>query len=192
MGTTILNADECGYKEFMTIGPLIWGFNGARGNQRLHIMRVIVVQDNTSKDESFWCKLGFAPPQFHWKVDLDIYLEDGTQIQVHTTEPKFLKKMEKYIWELQQQRRHVEFYGQNNPQPVGLTEEEKEYIVILTQQIESEKILMRYMIQEREKREARYDWDSAEVQRQQKKILAAEKRIWNLQRQIEKLRAKEV
>jgi hypothetical protein len=59
------------------------------------------------------------------------------------------------------------------------------------QQLESEKMILRYLNQERDKVAATHPWDSYEVQQKQKKVLACEKRIWNLQQRIDKIRAKE-
>lgn len=188
MPTRILNAEECGYKEFMMIGPNLWGFGGSKGNQKLHIMRVIVVDEHTKVAGHSL----FGKPNYNWDVDLDIYLEDGTKIETHSTNEKFIRRMMTYCWELNKQRPHVNFYGQQEEKREELTKADRENLVIMTQQLESEKLILNYLIQERDKILATHRWESYEVQVKQKKVLAAEKRIWNLQQRIDRLHAKAV
>lgn len=189
MATRILNVDACGFREFMSIGKIVWGFGGSKGDQRLHILRVTVVQDATKKTGSSL----LGKPYFSWDVDLDIYLEDGTKIEVHTTDEKFVRKMMPYCWEIQQKNPRVNFYGPNAEQrEQGLSVAEHQKLIILLQQLESEKLILRYHEQVRDEIKATRPWESYEVQQKQRKVLASQKRIWNLQQQIDKLNAKAV
>ena len=187
MSTRILNSQECGYNSFFTIGRIIWaqGPIGSGISDRLQIARVIIIQDATTESRSFF----LAKPIMHWNVDLDVYLDNGTKIEVHTDDESFIRKMLEYVWELQQRDPRVKFYERE--EKPGLTPQEKQGLVILMQQLESEKMILRYLNQERDKVAAKHPWESYEVQQKHKKVLACEKRIWNLQQRIDKIHAKE-
>jgi hypothetical protein len=187
MSTQILNPTECGYTSFFSIGSLIWaqGPVGSFVSDKLQIARVIIVQDATKESRSLF----FAKPIMHWDVDLDIYLENGKKIEVHTDEGSFIKKMSAYVWEFQRKNPRVNFYGREEKR--GLTPQEKEGLVILMQQVESEKLILAHLMKERDKAAAENLWASYEVQQKQKKVLACQKRIWTLQQRIDKIRAKE-
>lgn len=107
--TVILNHAECGYDYFVTVGKMIVAC-GRRGVNKLDILRVIVVADNSKKTYSFLGRLGLVPAELTFDVHVDIYLGDGSVLEVHSSEAKFLKKLLPYIWELQRNPR-VEFYG---------------------------------------------------------------------------------
>lgn len=187
MATRILNSAECGYTNFFSIGPMIWaqGPIGSFVSDRINIARVIIIQDATKESRSLF----LAKPIMYWNVDMDIYLDNGTKIEVHTDDGGFIKKMMDYVWELQKKDPRVDFYERG--EKPGLTPQEKQGLVILMQQLESEKMILRYLNQERDKVAAKYPWESYEVQQKHKKVLACEKRIWNLQQRIDKIRAKE-
>ena len=108
--TTILNQEVCGFNYFVTVGKMIIACNRQGGVKKLDIIRVIVVADNSKKRYSFLGRFGLVPPEFTFDVDVDIFLGDGTKIEVHSSEQKFLKKLLPYIWELNKNPR-VEFYG---------------------------------------------------------------------------------
>ncbi len=184
MATRILNTSECGYVDFFSIGNIIWanGPLGSRVSDRLEIQRVIILQDATTKVGSTL----FGKIIYKWDVDLDIFLENGVKIEVHTTDEAFLRKVRPYVWELQKKNPRVGFYERE--QKRGLTAREKEGLVILTQQLENEKLLYARLVYERDQLMQQHNWEDIEVQKQQKKVLAAEKRIWNLQKRIDKLR----
>ena len=97
MATKVLNTDVCGYASFFWIGSIIWanGPIGSMKSDRINIHRVIVVQDASTTTYGFLGK-----PNISWDVDLDIYLDDGTVIEVHTDDEYFIKKMMKYVWEI--------------------------------------------------------------------------------------------
>ena len=110
--TVILNTQQCGYSYFVTVGKMIIAC-GALGNiKKLDIVRAVVVADRSKKQHSFLSRMGLVPAELTFDVDVDIYLGDGSRIEVHSSEPKFLKKLLPYIWELHKNPR-VEFYGKS-------------------------------------------------------------------------------
>lgn len=184
MKTIVLNEVECGYKQFMTIGPITYGFGGSKGNQRLHIMRTVIIQDNTKKVGSSM----LGKPELAWDVYMDIYLTEGTIIRVETDETPFIRKMMKYNWELHPEKgRANPFEGLVKPQ---LTELEKQKLEIMKKQLETEKNILHHLETERNIEAMHNDWESYKVQVKQKKVLAAQRRICNLKQQIEKLESK--
>lgn len=108
--TVILNQDVCGYSYFATMGKMIIACGVKGGVRKLDILRVIVVADDSKKKYSFLSRMGLAPAEFEYDVHVDIILADGSVIEVHSSEPKFLKKLLPHIWELHRNPR-VEFYG---------------------------------------------------------------------------------
>lgn len=108
--TVILNREECGYTYFATMGKMIMACGVKGGVRKLDIIRVIIVADESKRMYGFLSRLGLAPTQFKYDVHADIYLDDGSVIEVYSTEPKFLKKLLPYVWELHHNPR-VEFYG---------------------------------------------------------------------------------
>ena len=111
--TVILNQETCGYSYFATIGKTIVACGLKGGVKKLDILRVVVVADNSKKKYSFLSRMGLVPAEFVYDVDVDIFLGDGSVIEVHSSEPKFLKKLLPHIWELHRNPR-VEFYGNNS------------------------------------------------------------------------------
>lgn len=109
METVILNRDKCGYKSLTTIGKMIFAYGLRGGVTRLDISRVLVVAENSKKRYSFLSRFGITQPELIFDVDMDIYLADGSIIEVHSTDPKFLNKMLPYIWELHMNPR-ADFY----------------------------------------------------------------------------------
>lgn len=108
--TVILNQEECGYTYFATMGKTIIACGMKGGVRKLDILRVIVVADESKKKYSFLGRLGLVPAEFEYEVHVDIYLNDGSVLEVYSTEAKFLKKLLPYIWELHRNPR-MEFYG---------------------------------------------------------------------------------
>ena len=108
--TVILNQEECGYSYFATIGKTIVACGLKGGVRKLDIIRVLVIKDNSKKHYSFLSRFGLCPAELKYNVDVDIYLGDGSVIEVRSSEAKFLKKLLPYIWELHKNPR-IEFYG---------------------------------------------------------------------------------
>lgn len=108
--TTILNQVDCGYSYFVTIGKTIFACSLLGGVKKLDIQRAIVVAENSKKKHSLLSRFGLVAPEFRFDVDVDIFLTDGSKIEVHSSEAKFLKKLLPYIWELHKNPR-TEFYG---------------------------------------------------------------------------------
>lgn len=115
MQTKVLNADEL---EFDSIDLYFGNVCGVRYNRfkgldgvpkKLDIVRVIVVQDNTKKESTMWSRLGLDKPITHVNADVDVYLTDGTCIQVNSSDTKLLKKLMKFVWEVGTDPR-VKFY----------------------------------------------------------------------------------
>lgn len=114
MQTKILNANELNFDSIETIFGRFYGvkhnkLGGAQNIQKLDIARVIVVQDNTTKQSTFWSRWGLDRPITHINADVDIYLTDGTCIQVNSSDTKLLKKLMKHVWEIKAEPR-VKFY----------------------------------------------------------------------------------
>lgn len=107
--TVILNQNKCGYSAFLTLGKAIIAYGNKGGVKKLDIHRVIVVAENTRKKYGFLSRMGLEAPAVEFNADVDIFLTDGTLIEVHSTEPAFLKKLLPYIWELRKDPRK-EFY----------------------------------------------------------------------------------
>lgn len=107
--TVIINSQECGFTFFNTLGKTIFGCGMKGGIQKLYIKRVIVVAENSRRKYGFLSRAGLAPAEFIYDVDVDIYLEDDTVIQVHSSESGFLKKLLPYVWELNEDPREA-FY----------------------------------------------------------------------------------
>ena len=108
--TVILNQDECGYTYFATFGKTIIACGVKGGVRKLDIMRVIVVADESKRKYGLLSRFGLVPAAFEYEVHVDIYLDDGSVLEVYSTEPKFLKKLLPYVWELHRNPR-VQFYG---------------------------------------------------------------------------------
>lgn len=108
--TVILNSEACGYSYFVTIGKTIIACGTGGNVHKLDIIRAVVVADNSRKKYSFLSRFGLIPAELEFDVDVDIHLGDGSIIEVHSSEPKFLKKLLPYIWELHKNPR-IEFYG---------------------------------------------------------------------------------
>lgn len=108
--TVILNKKECGYSYFVIVGDAIIACGLSAGAQKLDIMRVMVVADESKRKHSGFGIFGHGADEMLYDVDVDIYLADGSKIEVHSSERKFLKKLLPYVWELHKNRR-VEFYG---------------------------------------------------------------------------------
>lgn len=113
--TVILNQAECGHSSIVTVGKMIFAYSMKGGTRRLNIERVLVVANNSKKHYGFLSRFGLAPAELTFDVDLDIYLTDGSVIEVHSSELKFLQKMLPYIKELQRNPRE-EFYGKKYKQ----------------------------------------------------------------------------
>ena len=113
--TVILNQQACGYTNFITIGKTIIAYGMKGGTKRLnkHIDRVIVVANNSKRKYGFLSRFGLTSAEFVFDVDVDIYLKDGSVIEIHSSEPKFLKKLVPYIKELHKDVREV-FYNRTN------------------------------------------------------------------------------
>ena len=109
--TEILNTEECGFSYFTTVGKMIIACGLRGGVKKLDIIRVIVVGNQTKKKSSFLANIGLCKPELNFDVDLDIFLADGSKIEVHSTEPNFIRKLTPYIWELQRKNPRIEFYG---------------------------------------------------------------------------------
>lgn len=109
--TEILNSEDCGFDYFVTVGKMIIGCGLRGGVKKLDIIRVVVVGNQTKKKSSFLSNIGLAKADYLFDVDVDIHLADGSLIEVHSSEPKFLQKLVPYVWELQRKNPRVEFYG---------------------------------------------------------------------------------
>ena len=77
--------------------------------KKLDIVRVIVISDNTTKESTIWSRWGLDKPITKVNADVDIYLQDGTCIQVNSSNEKLLKKLMKFVWEVNADPR-VKFY----------------------------------------------------------------------------------
>lgn len=111
--TVILNQDECGYTYFVTMGKTIVACGMKGGVKKLDILRAVIIDDSSKRKYSFLARMGLVPAVFEYDVLVDIYLGDGSIIEVHSSEAKFLKKLLPHIWELHRNPR-VEFYGDTN------------------------------------------------------------------------------
>lgn len=111
--TVILNQNNCGFTYFMCIGKTIMACGWKGGIKKLDIKRVIVISNKSRKNYGFLSRFGLAPAELEYDVDVDIYLQDDSVIEVHSSEPEFLRKLLPYIWELHKNPR-VEFYGNTN------------------------------------------------------------------------------
>lgn len=109
--TEIINKAACGYTYFVSVGKMILACGIKGGVKKLDIVRVIVVGDSTKRRYTFLDRLGLGSPTIKFDVDVDIYLADGSIIEVHSSEPKFLKKLTPYIWELKRRNPRIQFYG---------------------------------------------------------------------------------
>lgn len=114
MKTKVLNANELEFDSIDTFFGRIYGVThnkvkGVHKLQKLDIARVIVIQDNTRKESTIWSRWGLDKPITHINADVDIYLTDGTCIQVNSSDVKLLKKLMKYVWEIKADPR-VKFY----------------------------------------------------------------------------------
>ena len=111
--TVILNQNVCGYTNFITIGKAVIAYGIKGGVKKLDIERAIVVANNSKRKYGFLSRFGLTPAEFVFDVDVDIYLKDGSVIEIHSSEPKFLKKLVPYIKELHKDVREV-FYNRTN------------------------------------------------------------------------------
>jgi len=68
--------------------------------ERLSIARVLVIKNNTVKRSSFLSYLGLIKPKIKVAAELDIYLTDGTCLQVSTTDSCLITHLLKFVWEL--------------------------------------------------------------------------------------------
>ena len=114
MKTKVLNANELEFDSIDTFFGRIYGVThnkvkGVQKLQKLNIARVIVIQDNTKKESTFWSRWGLDKPITQVNADVDIYLTDGTCIQVNSSDTKLLKKLIKYVWEINLNPR-IKFY----------------------------------------------------------------------------------
>lgn len=115
MKTKVLNVNESGFDTIELYFGSICGvkYNKLKGlaeiPKKLKIIRVIAISDNTRKEYTFWSRIGLAKPVIHLNVDMDIYLDNGTCIQINSSDEKLLKKLMKYVWEINADPR-VKFY----------------------------------------------------------------------------------
>ena len=115
MSTKVINAAEVGFDTIQPMFGCIFGFKhnklGGVDNvpKKLKILRVIVIRDNTKTESTIWSRWGLDKSIKHINADVDIYLEDQTCIQINSSDKKLLKKLMKYVWELNADPR-VRFY----------------------------------------------------------------------------------
>ena len=115
MQTKVLNAEEVGFDNIdLCFGQVcgekhnrLGGLDGVP--KKLDIVRVIVISDNTTKESTIWSRWGLDKPITKVNADVDIYLRDGTCIQVNSSNKKLLKKLMKFVWELNADPR-IKFY----------------------------------------------------------------------------------
>lgn len=107
--TVIVNKDKCKYTDFICVGKEVIAYSWKGGIKKLDIKRVIVVNNKTQKKHNLLSFCGLVNAELVFDVDLDMYLQDGSVIEIHTTDPKFLNKLVPYIWELNRNTRE-EFY----------------------------------------------------------------------------------
>lgn len=190
--TVILNQTECGYSYFVTMGKMIIAC-GKGGVQKLDILRVIVIADNSVKHISFLSKVKLATPEINYDVDVDIFLNNGVKIEVHSSEPKFLKKLLPYVWELRKKNPRMEFYG-DIPEQYDTREEDIENLENKLEVIEHEINLERQLCRNYQERLdgllVYLDSNSPRVIMAQKKVLASRKKIITMSDQMNKLTRK--
>lgn len=115
MHTKVLNARKVGFDNIDLYFGKVCGekhnrFGGLAGvPKKLDIVRVIVVSDNTKKESTIWSRWGLDKPIKRVNADIDIYLKDGTCIQVNSSNEKLLKKLMKFVWEVNADPR-IKFY----------------------------------------------------------------------------------
>ena len=114
MQTKILNVNELTFDTIEICLGRIYGVThnkvkGLQKLQKLDIARAIVIQDNTKKESTFWSRWGLDKPITQVNADVDIYLTDGTCIQVNSSDTKLLKKLMKHVWEINLNPR-IKFY----------------------------------------------------------------------------------
>ena len=115
MQTKVLNAEEVGFDNINLYFGKVYGEKHNRLGgldeipKKLNIVRVIVVSDNTTKESTIWSRWGLGKPIIKVNADVDIYLQDGTCIQVNSSNEKLLKKLMKFVWEVNADPR-VKFY----------------------------------------------------------------------------------
>ena len=117
--TKILNTEEIGFNKLMLMFGKVYGIKcnklgGIRdAPQKLNIIRVIVIKDNTKTESTIWSRLGLDKPIKHINADVDIYVQDkegnNSVIQINSSDVKLLKVIMKYVWELNADPR-VKFY----------------------------------------------------------------------------------
>ena len=115
MQTKVLNAEEVGFDNIdLYFGRVCGEKHNRLGGldrvpKKLDIVRVIVVSDNTTKESTIWSRWGLNKPITKVNADVDIYLQDGTCIQVNSSNKKLLKKLMKFVWEVTADPR-IKFY----------------------------------------------------------------------------------
>jgi len=110
--TVILNSTECGYTYFITVGKAIIGCGLYGGVHKLDIKRVLVISDKSRRQCGTFNIFGSNIRDMTYDIDVDIFLTDGSKIEVHSSDRNFLKKLLPYVWELHTDCR-TEFYGRN-------------------------------------------------------------------------------
>lgn len=190
--TVILNQAECGYSYFVTMGKMIIAC-GKGGVQKLDILRVIVIADNSVKHVSFLSRVKLAGPEINYDVDVDIFLNNGVKLEVHSSESKFLKKLLPYVWELKKKNTRMEFYG-DMPELYDTREEDIENLENRLEIIEHEINLERQLCRNYQERLdgllIYLDSSSPKVIMEQKKVLASRKKIVTMSDQMNKLTRK--
>ena len=186
--TEILNQAECGYNYFVTMRKAIIAVGLKGGVQKLDIIRVIVVADNSAKPVSFLSKLGITKSDINYDVDVDIFVANGAKIEVHSSEPKFLKKLLPYIWELKRNNPRIEFYGDVSMDSTEVEQQEtyysEEQVKILTEQLLVERKIYQSLNNQLDDLLLKYTEDDMKVLSMQKRILASRKRILRMSKQI--------
>ena len=190
--TEILNSSECGYTYFITVGKTILGCGLKGGVQKLDILRVVIVQDNSVKNQSIWSKLGLTKDKIAYDVDADIYTADGKKIEIHSSEPKFLDKLMPYVWELKKQNPRIEFYGAcMERQAADATKDvytDTEQFAIMEKQYELEQQLYDSLTDRLATMLLSDNVSEIKIINLQKRILNSQKRLMKLSRQIENIR----
>ena len=115
MQTKVLNAEEVGFDNIDIYFGRVYGEKHNKlggldgGPKKLDILRVIVVSDNTTKKSTILSRWGLDKPITKVNADVDIYLRDGKCIQVNSSDERLLKKLMKFVWEVNADPR-VKFY----------------------------------------------------------------------------------
>jgi len=193
--TVILNKEQCGYSYFVTMGKTII-VCGHKGTRKLDILRVVVVSDNSIKRPSFLGRQLISSPAIDYDVDMDVYLTDGTEIQIHSSEKKFLRKLMPYIWELRRKDPRIEFYGVSDPRADSIDTSEddleniQEELVIIEHQIGIERRVIKDLLERIDGLLVTRGSEDIKVLKLQRQYLASRKRLIGYRNSMNRLNKK--